>query len=514
MSTSSTVERLNNFVDWFIPADVVSDVEMRKQARIFLYSHIFGPFIGNTVPLALYLFDPKPGFQITILAAAITGFWIFPFVLRAFGHYYLLATISIQNLIFCILWSCYFYGGVTSPTLPWVLTIPLLALFYVGSSPRMRLVVLSLFAVNLAAFLFLYNVVGHPASTMPVSAMQSLGLVSTIATSIYVAMMALFYANALAAQVELGAEMRAHMAKAADLRSAVAEAERAGAAKSDFLAKISHELRTPLNAVIGYSEMLMEDMSAAEETEAIADVKKIHGAGHFLLKLVNEVLDLSKIEAGKMEVNVEPVDLQALLERVGERHRPLARQNNLDLVVSCDPALGVIATDSAKLENALGELIDNAIKFTREGGVTLVGERVRGAKGDEVAISVRDTGVGIAPERFGSLFEQFNLAGDTSASKYGGTGLGLALGQKISRLLGGDLAVESQLNVGSCFTIRIPAKPVETSAKPAAEDRDVAAALSAAETFHRQLRPLIAQAGREAEPASGQGQEVKAAVNA
>ena len=513
MSTNVMVERLNNFVDWFIPPDVVADVDMRKQARIFLYSHIFGPFIGNTVPLALYLFDPKPGVQIVLLAAAISGFWIFPFVLRAFGHYYLLATISIQNLVFCILWSCYFYGGVTSPTLPWVLTIPLLALFYVGSSPRMRVVVLSLFAVNLAGFLYLYNVVGHPASSMPVGAMQSLGLVSTIATSLYVAMMALFYANALTAQVELGAIMRAHMAKAEELLSAVKEAERAGAAKSDFLAKISHELRTPLNAVIGYSEMLLEDMTADEEAESVEDVKKIHTAGHFLLKLVNEVLDLSKIEAGKMEVNLEPVDLGAMIERAGERHRPLARQSGLDLKVSCDPALGVILTDPAKLENALGELIDNAIKFTKEGGIDLVGERIQGADGDEIAIRVRDTGAGIAPERMNTLFEQFSIAGDTSASKYGGTGLGLALGQKISRLLGGDLIVESEVNVGSCFTIQIPARPVDASGQSAADNETAEAALRTAEAFHQQLRPLTSLAGREGRPISDEDR-TPVAVNA
>ncbi len=512
MSANVMVERLNSFVDWFIPADVVADVDMRKQARIFLYSHFFGPFIGNTVPLALYLFDPRPGSQIILLAAAISGFWIFPFILRAFGHYYLLATISIQNLVFCILWSCYFYGGVTSPTLPWVLTIPLLALFYVGSSPTMRVLVLSLFAVNLAGFIYLYNVIGHPTSSMPIGAVQSLGLVSTIAASLYVAMMALFYANALTAQVELGAVMRAHVAKAEELLNAVKEAERAGAAKSDFLAKFSHEMRTPLNAVIGYSEMLLEDMNAAAEAESVEDVKKIHGAGHFLLKLVNEVLDLSKIEAGKMEVNLEPVDLRAMIERVGERHRPLARQNGIDLVVTCDPALGVSLTDPAKLENALGELIDNAIKFTREGGIELTGERIRGAEGDKIAIGVRDTGAGIAPERMNTLFEQFNLAADTSASKYGGTGLGLALGQKISRLLGGDLTVESQVNVGSCFTIRIPARPVEASGQPT--DNEAAEALRAAEAFHQQLRPLAGHAGREEGPAADQTDLVPVAVNA
>jgi len=510
MPTSTTVDKLNNFVDWFIPANVVADIDMRKQARIFLYSHLFGPFLGNTVPLALYWFDPKPGFQITVLAASITGFWIFPFLLRAFGHYYLLATISVENLIFCILWSCYFYGGVTSPTLPWVLTIPLLALFYVGSSPRMRLVVLALFAVNLAGFLYLYNVIGHPVSSMPVGAMQSLGMVSTVATSIYVAMMALFYANALAAQVELGVEMREHMAKATELRIAVKEAERAGTAKSDFLAKFSHELRTPLNAVIGYSEMLLEDMTAAGESEAIADVRKIHAAGHFLLKLVNEILDLSKIEAGKMKVNLEPVDLQALVERVGERHRPLARQNGLDLMVSCDPSLGRIKTDPARLESALSQLIDNAIKFTREGRIALTAASAAGQTGEEAVISVRDTGIGIAPERFGSLFEQFNLASDTSATKYGGTGLGLALSKKISNLLGGDLCVESKPNVGSCFSVKIPLVPVDALERT--EVQDVAEALSEADACHHRLRSLVGEARREGSRLPSATADVRVAV--
>ncbi len=511
MATCTSTDTLNNFIDRFIPANMVNDVDKRKQARIFLYSHVFGPLIGNTVPLALYYFDPKPGPQITILAVAITGFWIFPFLLRAFGHYYLLATISIENLIFCILWSCYFYGGVTSPTLPWVLTIPLLALFYVGSSPHMRLAVQALFAVNLAGFLYLYNVVGHPLSTMPVSAMQSLGMVSTVATSLYVAMMALFYANALAAQVELGMEMREHMAKATELRSAVREAERAGAAKSDFLTKFSHELRTPLNAVIGYSEMLLEDMNAASESEAIADAQKINAAGHFLLKLVNEILDLAKIEAGKMEANCERVDLPALISRVGERHRPLARQNGLDFIVSCDPGLGTMSTDPAKLESALGQLIDNAIKFTREGRITLTAARAAGQTGEEAMISVRDTGIGIARERLGSLFEQFNLAADTSASKYGGTGLGLALSKKISNLLGGHLSVESNINVGSCFSIKIPLIPVDAS--EGMKDQDVAEALSDAEAFHHRLRPLIAEAGREEKRRPSAAANIRVAAN-
>jgi signal transduction histidine kinase len=302
--------------------------------------------------------------------------------------------------------------------------------------------------------------------------------------------------------------------KAVELQRAVKEAERAGAAKGDFLAKISHELRTPLNAVIGYSEMLLEDMAAGGETDSVADVQKIHSAGHFLLKLVNEVLDLSKIEAGKMEVHVETVDLPGLIESVGERHRALARQNGLDFVVDCDASLGQIRTDPAKLEHAIGQLIDNAIKFTREGRITLSAHSARGRDGREMAtIGIRDTGVGIAPERFGSLFEQFNLGGDTSASKYGGTGLGLALSQKISRLLGGDLVCESKLNLGSCFTITIPTNAVKTVQQTGEDDRSVAEAIQEAEAFHQQLRPLVARA-REEEVEASSAAALRAAANA
>ncbi len=375
----------------------------------------------------------------------------------------------------------------------------------------MRLAVLTLIAVNLAGFLYLYVVVGHPASAMPFSAMQGLGMVSTVATSLYVAMMALFYANALAAQVELGAEMREHMAKATELRAAAKEARLAGAAKSGFLAKFSHELRTPLNAVVGYSEMLLEDMDAASESEAIADVRKIYAAGHFLLKLVNEILDLTKIEAGKMEVNFEPVDLQALVGRVCERHRPLARQNGLDLIVSCDPGLGTMMTDPAKLESALGQLVDNAIKFTREGRITVTAARAAGQTGEEAVISVRDTGIGIAPERFGSLFEQFNLAADTSASKYGGTGLGLALSKKISNLLGGDLSIESKINIGSCFSIKIPLVAVD--APEGTEDQDVAEETSEADAYHHRLRSVVGEAGRQAKRLPSAAADIRVAAN-
>jgi hypothetical protein len=209
---------LERILEWFIPEDLAVEKETRKRVRIFLISHLFGPFIGNAVPAALYVLDPTPGYDVAVLALSITAFWVFPFVLRAFGRYNLLALLSVQNLIFCILWSCYFNGGVTSPTLPWVLTIPLLAFFYLGPVASLRLTVLGLFAVNLAGFTALYGLGHSVPNDMPLASVQGLGIVSTIATALYVTMMAFYYARILASGLELENEMRGHLATAAARR--------------------------------------------------------------------------------------------------------------------------------------------------------------------------------------------------------------------------------------------------------------------------------------------------------
>jgi len=451
------IAALDSLVNYFIPPAIAADREACKRAHVFLISHICGPFIGNVVPGTMYFIDPNPGYPAAILAISITAFWVFPFLLRARLPYNVLALVSVQNLIFCILWSCYFYGGVRSPTLAWVLTIPLLAFFYIGSSASLRMIVIAMFVANFAIYSGLYIYGYHPdIANLPADAMQGLGLISTVAAAAYVTMMALYYAKVQSSQGELETEMRQHMATAAALRKATVEAGRAGAAKAEFLAKMSHELRTPLNAVIGYSQILLEDAKDEGDTESISDLGKIQTAGQLLLKLVNEILDLSKIEAGKMQLDLQEVSLPGLLDEILVEAEPLVQKNGNTMLRSIKADLGHAWCDPVKLRNAIGQLIDNAAKFTENGKIALVAERHRREAGDELVVQVIDTGIGIAEDQLPRLFEKFTVVDDSSTSKYGGTGLGLALSEKLCRLMGGEISVQSEIGKGSRFSIRIP----------------------------------------------------------
>jgi signal transduction histidine kinase/CheY-like chemotaxis protein len=227
--------------------------------------------------------------------------------------------------------------------------------------------------------------------------------------------------------------------------------------KSEFLATMSHELRTPLNAIIGYSEMLQEEMADLGEERFGADLQKINVAGHHLLELINAVLDLSKIEAGKMELFLETFDVAALVQDLAAVIQPLAEKNGNRLDVTCPPAVGTMHADRTKLRQALLNLLSNACKFTERGTIALRVSREVGPPGDRLTFVVQDSGIGMTREQIARLFQAFTQADASTARRYGGTGLGLVVSRRICRLMGGDVTVTSEPGAGSTFTVRLPA---------------------------------------------------------
>lgn len=236
------------------------------------------------------------------------------------------------------------------------------------------------------------------------------------------------------------------------------EAEAANKEKSQFLANMSHELRTPLNAIIGYSELLYDEAGDTGNAALAGDLVRIVSSGRHLLSLINNVLDLSKIEAGKMQLFLDDYDLSQIVTDVIDTVRPLIAGNRNQLSVECDENIGSIYVDAAKLKQALINILGNATKFTHDGDIALRVERVPGDMAEWIMFRVTDTGIGISEEKQKILFKSFTQADESTTREYGGTGLGLAISRSLCRLMGGDITLRSQQGVGSEFTIQIPAR--------------------------------------------------------
>jgi signal transduction histidine kinase/CheY-like chemotaxis protein len=255
------------------------------------------------------------------------------------------------------------------------------------------------------------------------------------------------------------------------LEDAKAAAERANETKSQFLANMSHELRTPLNAIIGYSEMLMEDAADDASDAMCADLQKIHGAGKHLLNLINDILDLSKVEAGKMELHLETFDIEALIADVAATVRPLVEKNRNVLLLEVTDPPGQMHADSGKVRQILFNLLSNASKFTDQGTITLTSTRLAGPGEAWVELRVRDSGIGMTAEQLDRLFQPFMQADASTTRRYGGSGLGLTISRHFCRIMGGEITVESEPRSGSTFIVRLPVHVREPSAENAGATR-------------------------------------------
>jgi len=241
-----------------------------------------------------------------------------------------------------------------------------------------------------------------------------------------------------------------------ETRAARAEAIESSKAKSQFLANMSHELRTPLNAIIGYSEMLQEDTEEEGHPQYRDDLDKIHGSGLFLLNLISGVLDLTRIEAGKIEVERSRFSVRDMLSEVNMTSLPLTEKNGNELSMGDHDDLGEMDSDATKIRQILLNLLSNAAKFTEQGLIRLDANRTHEEGGDWLTFRVTDNGIGISPQQIEHVFEAFTQADSSTSRKYGGTGLGLTISREFCEMLGGKISVESNPGQGSVFTVSLP----------------------------------------------------------
>lgn len=419
-----TWNRLIAFIDWFIPTASKAERSEHGLARNFVFTHLFGPLLSQSIAIFLYLSDPHPGIPCWTVIICIWLFWTLPLVYKVTGSLQLSALISVELLAFTSLFGAYHYGGVSSPFLPWLIISLLLGFFYLSEHP---LPVIGLFIVNILGFCLAYFEWGFP-ELVPLKQLTTVGWISILSATIYMSWMAIYYAHMIAMRSELEREAERHRETAIRLRQAKDMADKANRSKSIFLAKMSYELRTPLNAVIGFSEILLEDSDLDKEnSDEKTNLQRINSAGKHLLSLVTDVLDLSKIESNFIELKIGSFDLNEMIREVVANVEPMVSKNRNKLVVKCPNNLGTVSTDQTKLRQAALNLMSNAAKFTENGTIILSVQRRKSLVGDWIEIQVQDTGIGIAEEDIGTLFRNFGQANHATSSKYGGTGLGLSL---------------------------------------------------------------------------------------
>jgi signal transduction histidine kinase len=443
---------LSAFLDYFIPPRLQVQPDAHRRARMFMMSHAFGPLLGNTIPLYLhFVLNYEMDYRFWIFFASIMTFWIYPFILRRTKRYQTIAFISVQNLIFCIFWACYSYGGIASPFLSWALIIPLLSFFYLPAAGAIRNVLLLQIFASVGFFGWLV-VSGFPFPAVNLEQFQLIGIISTVSVSAYVVMMAVYFANIFQEQATFERELGSLAANADNLMNLTAAAQEATLAKSNFIASMSHELRTPLNAVIGYSQILLDDAREDGDEAFEEDVQRILDSGTHLLRLVNDILDFSKIEAGKM---ISQQSIGSLSNRMAMLASEAAEGLESGWSLTYDVESNAeLCLDWHALGKAVQHIVFGIAADDKPGEIQMSVT----ANQSRVRVRVRDPKAQTEDGDSRVLFDVFSDGSDDSATKYCGVGISLALGLKFVQFIGGNISVETDLEHHRVFVITVPAE--------------------------------------------------------
>ena len=445
--------RISDLLDWFIPPEMQVHAETHRRARMFMLSHVFGPILGNTIPLYMFATNISRDYHVVVFFLSILSFWIYPFALRKTGRYQLIAFISVQNLIFCVLWACYAYGGTASPFLPWFLIFPLLAFLYLPPKGRVRNILLAQIFGSVALFVALVFS-GWPLPQVDLAQFQMIGMISMASVAIYFAMMSLYFAKMFHEQREFTRELNALVSTSDDIRNLTAAAYQASAAKADFVAGMSHELRTPLNAIIGYSQLLLEEAREEEDKQTVADLGRVHKAGSDLLRLIDDILSYSRIEAGKMPVN-PTYDCAAnqRSEWFGDKDgAPIGEGYTVEFVHGAAAEQKII-TDWSAVNATVRHLIAGIAGQGREGKLII---SMRFEPAGRLAFEFIDEAPEGSARPIEIVQEMFEHSDDSSPTKYGATGIEIALAFKFAQLLGGEIHSVTTASGGPATLLTIP----------------------------------------------------------
>jgi signal transduction histidine kinase len=441
--------RLGDFLDYFIPAEMQVNAQSHRRARMFMLSHVFGPILGNSIPVYMAVTGISRDYRVVVFFLSILLFWAYPFLLRRTGRYQLISLVSVQNLAFCALWACYAYGGMASPFLPWILIFPLLAFLYLPPTGKVRNILLVQIFGSVGLFIALcFSGISLP--RVDLGELQAIGMISMASVAIYFSMMSLYFAKMFHEQREFTRELNGLVSTSDNLRNLTAAANQASAAKADFVAGMSHELRTPLNAIIGYSQLLLEEAEDERDQSSITDLGHVHKAGSDLLRLIDDILAYSRIEAGKMPLNAV---LDSPSHHIDDWRRELAElslPSGYTIEVSTRGELPSIRTDWKNVAATVKHLAAGIASHKAAGQLSIC---VEAARSSGLSVRFTDRDEKGTERRIVIVEEMFEHSEDSSPTKYGGTGIEIALAFKLAQFLYGTVDREPRNSKSVVLTI-------------------------------------------------------------